>query len=205
MNPVLLKGTAWDLNNVLIPGKFSTGISPELIQDMIAVKSMVLVVAEHVREQKMLKSINFLRNGYALSLKHIQVGLHGEALIAGMSHQHFVQHHADGPDIALFRVFVLLVGLRGHVFGRANVVEHLGLVWHLLHRAVSEINYRNGPALLMLKQDVVRFEVAVNNLLIFNTLVTLEDLPKDVHRFVDRQSLRMLLDVLGKSSSFEQL
>lgn len=63
-----------------------------------------------------------------------------------MSHQHLVEHHANGPDIALLGVFVLLVGLRGHVLGRANVVEYLGLFGNFLHRAVSKINYGNGSA-----------------------------------------------------------
>lgn len=122
-----------------------------------------------------------------------------------MSYQHLVKHDSHCPYIALLGVLVVLVGLGGHVLGRTYIVEYLGFVRDLLHRAVAEVDDCDGLAVLPFEEDIVWFEVAMDDLLAFYPLVPLEDLPKDVHGLVDGQSLWMFLDVLGEGSSLKEL
>lgn len=66
---------------------------------------------------------------------------------------------------------VLFVGLGRHVLGRADVVEDLGPVGHLLHGAVPEVNDSYGVSSLLPEKDVIGLQVTVNDLFVFDSLV----------------------------------
>jgi len=66
---------------------------------------------------------------------------------------------------------VLFVGLGCHVLGRADVVEDLRPVGHLLHGAVPEVNDRYGVSSLLPEKDVIGLQVTVNDLFVSDSLV----------------------------------
>ncbi len=102
-------------------------------------------------------------------------------MIACPSSKHFIKDYPKSPDIAFLRIMVLLVCLRGHILGGANIIIQLRFVWHLLHFTVTEVDDGNFFTFLgiALKEDVIWLEVSVYDLLISHVCISFEDLSKN--------------------------
>ena len=126
--------------------------------------------------------------------------------------EHFVEHHAEGPDVGAF-VYRLAFGLLGrHVGGGAE--DHAGLgrgsgdggrVIRLNHGRSAQLG---EPEIQNLYRSfgrdlhVSRLQVAMHDSLLVRGFERIGDLPRDIDRFVERNGT--LSDSVGQRRPFHQ-
>ena len=179
----------------------------EYLQNWITLDSSLIAISKHQGEYMFMDIFEFARQGYSFSLEHLEIRLHVHALIAGLAKQHFIQHDSDSPNIAFLWVLVLFVGLWRHVLRRADVVKYLRFVRYLSHFTISKINNSESLTLVErgLEQDVIRLQISMNYMLVFDALVSFQNLPQNDHNFLLRDSVWIISYVICESAALEQL
>ena len=107
---------------------------------MFTSHSSVVIVLKHIRDEMLMEHPHFLRDWHSLLLQHLKIHFHSHSFITSKAGQHFIEHHSDSPNIALFRILVLSVCFRRHVLGRTYIIKTLRFVRHFLHFAIPKIN-----------------------------------------------------------------
>jgi hypothetical protein len=136
----------------------------KILKNLQAVASGLMAVGKHLGKDLFGEGTQVSRKGNTTPSDHFKVGLHLKPLVTCPSHQHLVKDDSQRPHVALFGVEIIHIGLRSHVLGRSDVIEHLRLVWNFRHLAVAEIDDYYTPADFWprLKKQIVRLEVAVH-------------------------------------------
>lgn len=72
-----------------------------------------------------------------------------------------------------------------------------------MHLTISKIYNCDGLAALRIifEENIVGFKISMNKLVPLDVKVSLKNLPKDLHNFIIRESIRMFLEIIGKSST----
>lgn len=65
-----------------------------------------------------------------------------------------MQHNSQGPDITFLAVNAIIVGFRGHISGRPNIITHLSALC-AGHLAVAKID--DGRLIVSSKQNIICF------------------------------------------------
>lgn len=92
---------------------------------------------------------------------------------------------------------ILFICLRWHVFGWPYVVVDLGSIRHFFHGAISEVYDGNDVSSLLPEKYVIWFKVAMDDLFVFDSLVSLKDLTEYRHSLLVWHSFRMLFDTIS--------
>lgn len=170
----------------------------ELFKNLQAIAPGLMIVSQHLGKCMFGEGTQVTGEGNATLFYHFQVCLHLKPLITGLSDQHFVKDDSESPNITLFRVEVVHIGFWRHVLGRSDVIEHLRLIRHLCHLAITEID--NCDALAdfwpRLKEHIVRLEIAVHYALTSDLTIALKDLPEEEDCLFFRHSIWTALHVL---------
>lgn len=179
----------------------------QYFQNLITLDSCLITISKHQIEEMFVNIFEFVRQRHSPSLQHLQITLHIHAIIASFTNQHLIKHNTYSPYITLLGILVRFVCFRRHVFGRSDVIKHVGFVRHFFHLTVPEIN--NSYSLVLfgrgLEKDIIRLQVPMNNVLVFDAFVALQNLPQNDQNLVFRQSIWMLSDVICQSPSLQQL
>ena len=125
-------------------------------------------------------------------LHFVEILLHVHPCINRRSMQHFVQYDSHRPDVTFLRVLALFVRLRRHVFWWANIVVTLWFVRNTLFETIPKINktqliFKLTSIILKFlssKDQIVRFNVSMNNLQAFYHSIGLKHLFKKIKSFI---------------------
>lgn len=79
-----------------------------------------------------------------------------------MTSEHFVEDHADGPDVRFKWVLIFSKDLRRHVFRRANIIKILFSGFNLID-SKTKISYLY--LIFRIEEQVSWLEISMNNMI----------------------------------------
>lgn len=204
--PVLILLNFWTLSfySIIILNLHSPH-PPQHPPNLLSRKPPIMIIYQHTHQQLPHSPTETPLVLYTLRLHLIKVLLHVHPRIYCRPVQHLVQNHSQSPNVALFRVFILLKCLWWHVLWRSDVIVYLRTVGNALFCTVSEINHAQFiltaihtiiiPRLA--KYEVIRFQITMYNSLVFNHNICLKNLNEQSNRLTFTQSLRTLSDIIS--------